>query len=41
MPINETPTCEKVQNLHIVGWTITKEEQLTNVNLGTKKICNT
>ncbi len=41
MPINETCPCEKVQNLHIVGWIIIEEEQLTKVNLGTKQIWNT
>ncbi len=24
----------EVQNLHIVGWIVTKEEQLTKINLG-------
>jgi hypothetical protein len=33
MIIDETPTHEKVQNLHIVHWTITKDEQLTKTNL--------
>jgi hypothetical protein len=36
MIIDEIPTWEWVQDLTIVGWTITKEEQLTKVNLGTK-----
>jgi hypothetical protein len=34
MEIDEMPTQIMVQNLCIVGWTITKEEQLTKINLG-------
>jgi hypothetical protein len=30
------PTRIRVQNLHIVGWTITKKEQLTKINLGSE-----
>jgi hypothetical protein len=37
LTIDETPIHEKVQNLHIVHWTITKEEQLTKMNLCTKE----
>jgi hypothetical protein len=34
MEINKTPTQIRVQNLHIARWIVTKEEQLTNNNLG-------
>jgi hypothetical protein len=37
MIIDETPARKWVQDLTIVGWTITKEEQLTKINLGTKE----
>jgi hypothetical protein len=37
MEIDKTPTRIKVQNLHIAGWTITEEEQLTKINLGFEK----
>jgi hypothetical protein len=34
MEIDEMPTQIKVQNLCIIGWIITEEEQLTKINLG-------
>jgi hypothetical protein len=34
MAINKMPIQIRVQNLCIVGWTITKEKQLTKINLG-------
>jgi hypothetical protein len=37
MMIHETPTQERVQDLTIADWTITKEEELTKINLGTKE----
>jgi hypothetical protein len=37
MIIDETPTWKWIQDPTIVGWIITKEEQLTKVNLGTKE----
>jgi hypothetical protein len=37
MEIVEMPTRIKVQNLLIIGWTITKEESLTKINLGSEK----
>lgn len=38
MVIDETLVCEQVQILCIACWTITKEEQLTKINLGSKEI---
>ncbi len=37
MIIDETPTQERIHDLTIRGWTITKQEQLTKINLGTKE----
>jgi hypothetical protein len=37
MIVDETPTREQIQDLTIAGWTITKEEQLTKIKLGTKE----
>jgi hypothetical protein len=37
MEIDKTFAQIRVQNLCIVGWIVTKEEQLTKVNLGSKK----
>jgi hypothetical protein len=37
MEIDETPVHIRVQNLHIVGWIVTKEEQLIKINLGSKE----
>jgi hypothetical protein len=37
MEINETPTWIRVQNLCIIRWIVTKEEQLTKINLGFEK----
>jgi hypothetical protein len=37
MIVDEAPTQEQVHDLTIVGWIVTKEEQLTKVNLGTKE----
>jgi hypothetical protein len=37
MEIDKTPAWIKVQSLHITRWTITKEEQLTKINLGSKE----
>jgi hypothetical protein len=37
MVINETLACVWVQNLHIASLIITKEEQLTKINLGFEK----
>jgi hypothetical protein len=37
MIIDETPIWKWIQDITIVGWTITEEEQLTKINLGTKK----
>ncbi len=34
--INKTLTKVKAQELQIIGWTFTKEQQLTNLNLGTQ-----
>jgi len=36
MEIDKMPTQIRVQNLHIVGWTIIEEKQ-TKINLGSKK----
>jgi hypothetical protein len=36
MIVDETLAREQVQDLTIAGWTVTKEKQLTKVNLGTK-----
>jgi hypothetical protein len=35
--IDETHAHEQIQNLCIASWTITQEEHLTKINLGTKK----
>ncbi len=40
MEIDEMPTWIRVQNLCIACWTITKEEQLTKINLCFEKTCN-
>jgi hypothetical protein len=37
MEIDKTFVRIRVQNLCIVGWIVSKEEQLTKVNLGSKK----
>jgi hypothetical protein len=37
MIINKTPTWKQIQDLTIAGLIITKERQLTKVNLGTKE----
>jgi len=37
MEINEMPTQIKIQNLRIMGWIVTKKEQLTKINLGFEK----
>jgi hypothetical protein len=37
MIVDETLARKQIQNLTIANWTITEEEQLTEVNLGTKK----
>jgi hypothetical protein len=37
MVIDETLTWERMQDLTIVGWTLTEEEQLNKVNLGIKE----
>jgi hypothetical protein len=37
MEIDKTPIQIRVQNLRIVGWIVTKEEQLTNINLGSEE----
>jgi len=37
MEIDKRPSQTKVQNLCIAGWTITKEEQLMKISLGSKK----
>jgi hypothetical protein len=37
MEIDKTHALIKVQNLHITSWTVTKEEQLTKINLGSEK----
>jgi hypothetical protein len=37
MIVDETPTWKWVQDLTIAGWTIIEVEQLTKINLGTKK----
>ncbi len=37
MEIDKMPTQIRVQNLLIVGWIVTKEEQLTNINLGSEE----
>ncbi len=37
MAIDKTPTWEQVQNLHIVDWTITKEEYLIKITLSFEK----
>jgi hypothetical protein len=34
--VNETPTKIQIQNLHITGWILTKEQQLVKLNLSTK-----
>jgi len=34
MQIDKMPARIRVQNLCIVGWLVTKEEQLTKINLG-------
>jgi len=36
MEIDEMHAQIRVQNLCIAGWIVTKEEQLTNINLGFK-----
>jgi hypothetical protein len=33
--MDETPTKIQVQNLQIIGWTLTEEQQLVKLNLGT------
>jgi hypothetical protein len=40
MEIDEMPIWIRVQNLCTTCWTITKEEQLTKINLGSEKTCN-
>ncbi len=40
MEIDEMLVQIKVQNLCIVGWTITKKKQLTKINLDSEKTCN-
>ncbi len=37
MIIDETPPQEWIEYITIAGWTITDEEQLTKINLGTKE----
>jgi hypothetical protein len=37
MEIDKRPSQTKVQNLCIAGWTITEEEQLMKISLGSKK----
>jgi hypothetical protein len=37
MIVDETRVEEQVQDLTIASWTVTKEEQLTEINLGTKE----
>jgi hypothetical protein len=37
MIVDETRVEEQVQDLTIASWIVTKEEQLTKINLGTKK----
>jgi hypothetical protein len=37
MEIDKTLARIKVQNLCTIGWIVTKEEQLTKINLGSKK----
>jgi hypothetical protein len=37
MEIDEMPIQIKVQNPFIIGWIVTKEEQLTKINLGSKE----
>jgi hypothetical protein len=37
MEIDEMPSQIKVQNLCIARWIVTKEEQLTKINLGSEK----
>jgi hypothetical protein len=36
MIIDETPIQKQIQDLTIVGWIVTEDEQLTIINLGTK-----
>jgi hypothetical protein len=36
MIIDETPIQERIQDLTIASWIVTKDEQLTKINLGTK-----
>jgi hypothetical protein len=36
MIIDKTPTQERIQDLTIASWIVTKEEQLTKINLGIK-----
>jgi hypothetical protein len=40
MEIDETFVQIKVQNLRIIGWTITEEKQLTNINMGSEENLN-
>jgi hypothetical protein len=40
MAIDKTPIHVQVQNLHIVGWIVAEEEQLTKINSSSKKTCN-
>jgi hypothetical protein len=40
MIIDETHVWEQIQDLTIVNWTETGDEQLTKVNLGTRRMCN-
>jgi len=37
MEINKTFPQIKVQNLYITRWTVTKEQELTKINLGFEK----
>jgi hypothetical protein len=37
MEIDEMLAWIRVQNLHIVGWIVIKEKQLTKINLGSGK----
>jgi len=33
--MDETPTKISLQNLHIISWTLTEEQQLVKLNVGT------